>query len=344
MIIFLYGPDDFRAKQKINELRNKFIKDIDPTSSSVVAVDGQKTSIDELATLYRPASLFSTRRFITLENMVGNKHPEFLEELEEFLKKEKNNENILVIYEPNFVEKKIAGKNLIMKPGVDNKTSPLNKVEKKLFDYLAKSQFVQFFDVLSGRELAKLLGIIAKKNGALISTSATQLLLGLVGSDLWSLSQEIAKLAAYVSSKATKEEPIITDEVVKEMVHQSLIDGIFSLTDALGNRQTGLAIKLLNDQLNSGAHPNYLLTMMLWQFKTLASVRQGLDSGQPSKDLAKSLGLHPYVLEKSINQVRKFNLISLEAAINKLVELDYKSKTGQGKLEELLPVMLVSLQ
>lgn len=342
MVIFLYGPDDFRAKQKINELREKFIKEVDPTGSSVVSIDGAKTTIDELSNLYRPASLFSKRRFITLSNIMNNKQAEILEELGEFLQKEKNNENILVIYEPNFVEKKIAGKNLIMKPGADNKTLPLNKIEKKLFDYLVKSQFVQFFDVLSGREMTNFLETRAKKNGVRISSSTLQLLLGLIGTDLWSLSQEIDKLSAYVLSTA-KEEAVITDEMVKEMVSQSLIDGIFSLTDALGNRQAGLAVKLFNDQIIGGAHPHYLLTMMFWQFKTLASVRQGLDSGKTSKELAKSLGLHPYVLEKSINQVRKFNLVSLENAINRLVDLDYKSKTGQGKLEELLPVVLVSL-
>ncbi|QQS60303.1 DNA polymerase III subunit delta [Candidatus Falkowbacteria bacterium] len=342
MIIFLYGPDDFRAKQKINELREKFIKEVDPTGSSVVSIDGAKTTIDELSTLYRPASLFSKRRFITLSNIMNNKQVEILEELGEFLQKEKNNENILVIYEPNFVEKKIAGKNLIMKPGADNKTLPLNKIEKKLFDYLVKSQFVQFFDVLSGSDLTKLLLTMIKKNGVRISNSTLQLLTGLVGTDLWLLSQEINKLSAYALASG-KEEATITDEMVKEMVSQSLIDGIFSLTDALGNRQASLAVKLFNEQIIGGAHPHYLLTMMLWQFKTLASVRQGLDSGKTSKELAKSLGLHPYVLEKSINQVRKFNLISLQNAINRLIDLDFKSKTGQGKLEELLPVVLVSL-
>lgn len=342
MIIFLYGPDDFRAKQKINELREKFIKDVDPTGSSVVSIDGVKTTIDELSNVYRPASLFSKRRFITLSNIMNNKQALNLEELGEFLQAEKNNENILVIYEPNFVEKKIAGKNLIMKPGADNKTVPLNKIEKRLFDYLVKSQFVQFFDVLSGKEITKFLETRAKTNGVRISSVTVQLLLGLIGTDLWSLSQEVDKLSAYALA-STKDEAVITDQMVKEMVNQSLIDGIFSLTDALGNRQAGLAVKLFNDQIISGAHPHYLLTMMLWQFKTLASVRQGLDSGRTSKELAKSLGLHPYVLEKSINQVRKFNLVSLENAINRLVDLDYKSKTGQGKLEELLPVVLVSL-
>jgi len=342
MIIFLYGPDDFRAKQKINELREKFIKEVDPTGSSVVSIDGAKTTIDELSNLYRPASLFSKRRFITLSNIMNNKQASILEELGEFLQAEKNNENILVIYEPNFVEKKIAGKNLIMKPGADNKTVPLNKIEKKLFDYLVKSQFVQFFDVLSGKEITKFLETRAKTNGVRISSVTVQLLLGLIGTDLWSLSQEVDKLSAYALA-STKDEAVITDQMVKEMVNQSLIDGIFSLTDALGNRQAGLAVKLFNDQIIGGAHPHYLLTMMLWQFKTLASVRQGLDSGRTSKELAKSLGLHPYVLEKSINQVRKFNLVSLQKAINRLIDLDFKSKTGQGKLEELLPIVLVSL-
>lgn len=342
MIIFLYGPDDFRAKQKINELREKFIKEVDPTGSSVVSIDGAKTTIDELSNLYRPASLFSKRRFITLSNIMNNKQADILEELGEFLQKEKNNENILVIYEPNFVEKKIAGKNLIMKPGADNKTLPLNKIEKKLFDYLVKSQFVQFVDSLVGKDLIKYIEALAVQNGAVFKPSASQLLLSLVGYDLWPLSQEIAKLSAYAQSITNNTQAVITDEIIKKMVERSLLDSIFSFTDALGNRQTGMAIKLLNQQLESGTHPHYLLTMMLWQFKTLALVRQSLDSGKSSKNLAKLLGLHPYVLEKSINQVRKFSLIDLETVINRLIDLDYKSKSGQGKLEELLSVVLIT--
>lgn len=342
MIIFLYGPDDFRATQKIRELQTKFIKEIDPSRSSVDSLDGAKITISELAESFRPASLFVTRRFIVVKNIMNNQQVNFLEELEEFIDKEKNNENILVIYEPNFIEKKIAGKNLIMKPGADNKTSPLTKVEKKVFDLLAKSQFVQFFDILAGRDLIKYIETLAIQQGAVFQSSASQLLLNLVGHDLWPLSQEIAKLSAYAQSLQKNIQAVITDEMVKKMVERSLLDNIFSLTDALGNRQSGLAIKLINQQLESGTNAHYLLTMMLWQFKTLALVRQSLDSGKSSKNLAKLLGLHPYVLEKSINQVRKFSLIDLELMINKLVDSDYKSKTGQGKLEELLPVVLMT--
>jgi DNA polymerase-3 subunit delta len=343
MIIFLYGPDDFRARQKITELRQKFTKEIDPTGSSVISIDGTKTTLKEVSDAYRPASLFSKKRFISLGGIMENKRKEIIDELEEFLKQEKDNENILVVYEEKFIEKKIAGKNLIMKPGPDDKAVPLNKSEKKLFDRLNASHFAQFFGKLSPADLQKTLAALAKQNGVALTLPAAQLLIRLVGSDLWPLSQEVAKLAAYVLARSENGEAAISEKDVQSMVSQSVTNTIFALTDALGNRQSGLALKLFQEQIESGAHPHYLLTMILWQFKTLASVRQSLDSGQPAKDLAKSLGLHPYVLEKSINQVRKFSLPVLTTAINRFVELDYKSKSGQGKIEELLPVVLASL-
>ncbi len=340
MLIFLYGPDDYRARQKINELRDKYLKDIDPDGSSVLALDGAKTTIEEIAEIYRPASLFARRRFLVIENIMTNKRKEFVEELDAFIGDEEKNDNILVIYEPGFIEKKLGGKNLIMKPGADDKAVPLNKAEKKLYDRMLKGAFVQAFMPQTPAETMKTLATIAQKNGAALSVPAAQLLMRYLGTDLWPLASEVAKLAAYAQARGAD---TISEADVKLLVSQSLTDSIFSLTDALGQRQNGLALELLMKQLESGAAPQYLLTMMLWQFKTLASVRQGLDSGASQKDLAKLLGLHPYVLEKSINQVRKFNLAALSTAIDRLVELDFKTKTGQGKLEELLPVTVATL-
>lgn len=345
MIIFLYGPDDFRARQKIGELRDKFVKEVDPDGSSVMALDGSKITLKELADAYRPAALFAKRRFVSLTHVLSNKHKEFIDELDAFLEHEKAHENILVIYEPGFIEKKIAGKNLIMKPGADDKAVPLSKAEKKLYDRLTKSQFTQAFLPLSLPELQKALAALTKQAGASLSLPAAQLLIRLVGTDLWPLSREISKLAAYACARidAKDAEAVITEADVRLMVSQSASESIFALTDALGNRQTATALKLLQDQLDAGAHPQYLLTMMLWQFKTLASVRQGLDEGIAPKDLAKALGLHPYVLEKSVNQVRKFNFDALKRAINTLIGLDYKMKSGQGSLDELLPMALATM-
>ncbi len=344
MIIFLYGPDTFRAQQKIVDVRTKFISEVDPTGSSVVTVDGAKTTIEELAALSKPASLFVKRRLIIITHSLQNKNKEFTEELEKFLTAEKNNENILLIYEAGFIEKKLGGKNVIMKPGPDDKTAPLNKAEKKLFDRLAQSQFTQYFGILPTTELIKYIIKLAQQSEVTLSVPAAQLLIRLVGDDVWSLAQEIAKLSAYALSKTKKKEaPVITETDIHTLVHQSVTENIFALTDALGSRQINLALRLLQDQMNSGLNSHYLLTMILWQFKTLAAVRQALDSGQNNRDLARTLGLHPYVLEKSINQVRKFNFANLQKTINQLVAVDYKAKSGGGTVEELLPVLISQL-
>lgn len=342
MIIFLYGSDTFRAQKKINDLEAKFIAEVDPTGSSVIRLDSIRLTIDELGKVFRPLSLFVKRRFIILRNPLSNLNKEFIEELENFLEKEKDNDNILVIYEPGFVEKKFGGKQLIMKPGPDDKTIPLNKVEKKLYDRLKKSQFTQYFGHLAPSELSRYLITLATQSSVTLSLPLAQLIIRLVGNDLWALSQEIEKLCAYALAQTKGSEAIITEVDIKKLVTQSVNESIFALTDALGSRQEQVAIKLLTDQFNNGIHSSYILTMILWQFKTLASVRQALDSGQSSKELQKLLGLHPYVLEKSINQVRKFNLPSLQKIIDRLIEIDYKSKSGQGTVEELLPVALVS--
>lgn len=342
MIIFLYGSDSFRAKKKISDLETKFVAEVDPTASSIVRLDSIKLTIDELGKVFRPLSLFVKRRFIILRNPLGNTNKEFVEELENFLEKEKDNDNILVIYESGFVEKKLGGKQLIMKPGPDDKTVPLNKAEKKLYDRLKKSQFIQYFGPLTPSELSRYLVTLAKQNSATLSLPLAQLIIRLAGNDLWLLSQEIEKLCAYALAQAKGKEAVITEADIKKLVTQSVNESIFALTDALGNKQEQVAMKLLTDQFNNGLHPGYVLTMILWQFKTLASVRQALDSGQSSKELQKLLGLHPYVLEKSINQVRKFNLLSLQKTIDRLIEIDYKSKSGQGTVEELLPVVLVN--
>src|SRR3989338_3333538 len=47
VIIFLYGPDTFRAREKLNSLKEKFIREVDKSGFNLAALDGEKISIDE---------------------------------------------------------------------------------------------------------------------------------------------------------------------------------------------------------------------------------------------------------------------------------------------------------
>ena len=52
MFFFLYGPDTFRAKQKIKQLKDKFIAEVDPEGTSIVELDGAKLKLEELFDAY----------------------------------------------------------------------------------------------------------------------------------------------------------------------------------------------------------------------------------------------------------------------------------------------------
>lgn len=327
MIIFIYGSDSYRSRQKLNELKNKFISEVDPTAQSLSAIDGKGTTVKEISEKISTGSLFVKKRLVVIEDVFENKSDKILGEIESFLKERPESQNA---DEDNII---------IFKEGdLTNKNAKLKKEGKKLFAFLLKQKYVLECKTLSGSQLNNFIKEEVEKLKRKINLSAINTLVAHTNSDLWKISSELHKLAMSVG-----EGEEISDKLVKENVTPIIDENIFALTDAISARNKRLALKLLEEQYRAGLSEDYVLAMLLRQFKILLRIKSAILSNLSATQIASELKMHPYVVKKSLSQVGSFELEDLKDKLNNLLAMDFMNKTGQGELKGNLALFLTKL-
>ncbi len=330
MLFFLFGPDTYRSRQKLKEIKEKYLKEVDLSGSSLVVIDGEKVKFSGLGEHISPTSLFARKRMIIVENIFSNKDNTIFDLLLKYLNEQVKNENIVIFCDSVSEDEK------------------LTKDKKALFKYLANQKFSQNFKLLSNTNISAWVKTEVEARGGKINRQAANELTALLGSDLWSISNEINKLLSY---KAGKEKKILEGgppisielEDVKENVSGSIDENIFALTDAFGNKNKALALKLLEEQIEAGATAPYLLSMIIRQFRILLMIKEALDQGNTSRKIAGITKLHPFVIQKGINQTRNYTPDLLKTILNKLVVIEEKIKTGKGEFKTELNLLFIKL-
>ncbi len=321
MIIFLYGEDTFRSRQKLQELKNKFVSDVDSSGGSVIVLNGATVDMSEINNACASASLFSKKQMVIIENIFANKSKSIFAQIVDYLKGAgKDSENIIIFRE------EASGKSL---------------TRNKLFSHLKTEKFVQEFSPLSNTNATNWVKKEVVKKGANITHNAAFHLTSLFSSDLWQLSSEIDKLINYKKALTKKGDAIsieITD--IEEMSRGVVDENIFALIDAISERNRGKALELFERELEAGLAEHYLVHMIMRQFKILLQVRLAVDMEHSSRKIINELKIHPFVAQKSIKQVRNFSLDSLKSIFKKLVEIDYKLKTGQGSVKAMISLLI----
>lgn len=346
MIIFLYGEDTFRSRQKLKELKNKFIHDIDPNGSSLTVLDGKNIDIKQINDSVGTRSLLAKKRMVIIEDIFLNKTKIIFEDVLRYFKKtrEDKDDNIIIFWDSGIKSKKINNKKNILLINSSGKEKTLTGEPLKLFNFLSKQKLIQEFNLLSNPETVIW---IKKQFGArkvIITNQAIQVLISLIGNDLWQINNEVNKLINYklglepklISSEQRTKPTTIEIEDIKKLVKGNFDESIFALTDAISNKNKILIAKLLEEHYEAGLTDSYLINMIIRQFKILLQIRQSLDSGLTTRKIMSTLKLHPFIIQKGINQVRNFSLIDLKNILNKLIEIDYLMKTGQAEAKIML--------
>jgi DNA polymerase-3 subunit delta len=101
------------------------------------------------------------------------------------------------------------------------------------------------------------------------------------------------------------------------------------MVDALGSRDRRRAIVLLRRLLQEGKAPLYILTMIVRQFRLLLEARELEAEGVPPAEMARAMGVQPWLASKILKQAHNFRPSDLEAILAQLLDIDVGIKTGQ---------------
>ena len=332
MIIFLYGADTFRSRRKLNELIAKFKREVDPGGSNIAVINGEKADLGKLNEAIVSSSLLVKKRLVVIENVFENKLEAVPSQLLVQLKKHQDgpDSNIIILWSE-------VGAN-----------DALNKAKTELFKFLSKQKYAQEFKILSNTETASWIKKEVEARGGKIAAAAAIELAVLTACDLWQINNEVDKLVNFKAGQKLQLGETASDFKIEVADVAGLVAGIFderifTLTDALANKQRGAAAKLLEEQISSGASAEYILSMLIRQYRILLSVRQAVESGEGPRAIATHLKLHPFVAQKSLGQARNFTLGALKNLLDRLLDIDYRNKSGQADVLTSLDLLIAKL-
>lgn len=320
MVIFLYGPDTFRSRQKLRDLKNKFITQRDSGGFSVVVLDGANLTVDEFRKAVLSPGLFAAKRLIIIENLLAtNKDKNLYQEILHFLKRIKRDEdNIVIFWE-----------------------AALSKVfDQKIFDCLKKEKFSQEFSLLKENQIVDWIKKEVVKRGGRIDSSVAKYLVDELGTDLWRLNTEIDKLVAYAGQQ------LLTKKQIETLIHPPAEDNIWLLVDAIGEKNKQRALKLLSDQLRIGASIDSLFGMFIRQYRIILQVKEELERNKKINQyqLANQLKIPFFVCRKAIEQAKNYSLEEIKKIYRKLLSIDIKMKTSRINPEVLLDLLIIKCE
>ncbi len=317
-LYFLFGNDEFAISRRLKDFESDFN---DPTSADMntARLDARTVSDNDLNNALNAMPFLAKRRLVLLSNPSSkynnaSSRKKFLEYIEK-----SPDTTRLVMYES--VEPKEAEKHWLVKWAEKN---------EKLIQTKA-------FMLPRLKEMTGWIVNETKKQEGQIEPRAAEMLKDMVGVDTRQAGMEIAKLLAYVNWARP-----ITSQDVEAVCIVTSQQSVFDFVDALSSGNGKQAQHLLHRLLES-EEPFSLWGMVVRQFRLLIQAREILDGRGNKDDVARALGVHPFVAEKTTQQAARFSIESLESIYRKFLKIDEGVKTSQLTLELALDTLVVEL-
>lgn len=197
---------------------------------------------------------------------------------------------------------------VLVEPGVDKRTAT--------YKWLKKNANLREFNVWTYRDrnsAIKWIDAQAKELGVDISSTDEGYLIDRAGYNQWYLKSALDKLVLSRDASRT---------TIDNVIDVQDGDSAYALVDAMlaGNK------KRLNELLETvrlQEDPYRIMALLMSQITTLAA----LVASKGGSNIAKDMGVHPFVVDKLRSSARGLSLINIRELIDIFAEADIRSKT-----------------
>lgn len=311
MIIFIYGADSYRAKQKLNDIIDEFQKKHGGSLGLAKFDCKEKEIVSDLKSFFETSGMFSVKKLAILENIFASIQVRNLEKLIKDLEIADSQDNFLVIF--------------------DGELDALKEDKKKLFTLLNKKpNIVQEFSFFKNYSQAKpwLRSECVKLGIKEIDEKALEALFSNFNKDHWRLIKELEKLSLYkLSGKITKDDVALICAPEEN-------PNIFFILDGFFEQDKKKMAFYFKQAMQADIDPALVFNMLVNQIRALVYIF--LNQSQ-------EIELHPYVVRKIKAQTWRFKKEKVLALYDLLANLDLGVKTGKIDYEMALERIIQSI-
>ena len=303
MITLLTGANEFLISAERQKAVDEFLASND--AFGLERLDADELDIPRLRDALLQLPFLASKKLVVIKNVFSNKLVQ--EALGNLLNQMPEEIDVLLI-----------------DPKSDRRT--------KLYKQLAQAKQVHECVNLRPQELATWAVMYAKERHGTIGQSDAHYLIDRIGQEQMQLARELEKLSVF---------GVITKELIDTHTEQALRGTVFDLLDKTFSGKVGDCLKLYGELLVSKADPSEILGLIGWQLHVFSLIKYA-GPGAPA-DVAKLIGVHPFVVGKALNVVRSMSLDNVKLAVAKALGADIMIKTKPADSADVVRVLLLEL-
>jgi DNA polymerase-3 subunit delta len=314
MIYLLHGEDEYRRSLQLEKWKAD-LGDATTIALNTTELDGRWLTLDELLFACDAFPFLAEKRLVIVSGLASR----FQRRSGDAAGRSEENAAFLQQFEDYVGTMPDTARLVLVESSKIKKGNPIFKIVSG-----SDHGYEEEFAPLGIGDLSRWISEHVRERGGRIEAPAASMLARYVGNTLRLLVNEIDKLLTYVGP-----ERAITQGDVERLVSYAQEANIFHMVDALGTRNTRRAMELVEQLLGDGQHPLYLLRMITRQFRMLLEIKELQAKGTSAGDIRALLGLHPFVVQKTVQQARNFSMRQLEDTYHRLLEMEVAMKSGE---------------